>query len=455
MSNFLTSNFKRGLRQIKENPQLAYTLFVAIVIFFAFLFTSNNFLSIAKNAQDRLINVRAGSIQDVFAEFAVDHIDNSEKLSEKIKSIAENNKTIKEFKVISFEDEKKIIISSLKDSEVGEIDKEDSPFTLTIYNLATTDTKKSYTIEEIINGERFFKTSRAITDKNNNIIGLIYTKQSLSEADQMIAKGIRNSIIFLIVVLFIIMFLFFRHAKIIDYTVLYRRLEGINKMKDDFISMASHELRTPLTVIRGYADILKTSKEISKEDKKMAENIDMHSKRLGVLIDDILDISRIEQGRIKFNFEKFNPKNEIQETIEFLRYNIKEKGLKIHSKLEDSGIILADKDRLKQILVNILGNSVKYTKRGEINVEVSTDSKNLNIRVSDTGIGMNAEAQRGLFQKFYRIKSKETKDIIGTGLGLWITKKLVELMKGSISVESIKGVGTHIIISFPLINEKF
>ena len=105
--------------------------------------------------------------------------------------------------------------------------------------------------------------------------------------------------------------------------------------------------------------------------------------------------------------------------------------------------------------MNILGNSVKYTKRGEINVEVSTDSKNLNIRVSDTGIGMNAEAQRGLFQKFYRIKSKETKDIIGTGLGLWITKKLVELMKGSISVESIKGVGTHIIISFPLINEKF
>ena len=445
MFDFLISSFKKGLRQIKDNLQLAYTLFVAVIIFFAFLFISNNFFLIAKNAQDRLINVRIGSIQDVFSEFILEYINEPEELSEKIENVAKSNKTIEEFKVVIFEDNQKKIIASLDSSDVGK--QEEDNF---LYNIAIADPGQSFTIEETTKGKRFFRTIRIIEDEEGRIIGAINTKQSLSEADQIISRSITNGIITLVVVLFFIMILFFRHAKIIDYVSLYRRLESVNQMKDDFISMASHELRTPLTIIRGYAEILKTSKEIKEEEKNIANNIDIHSKRLGILIDDILDISRIEQGKIKFNLEKFNPKKEIEETIESLKYSAKEKELKLYSNFESLAIIFADRDRLRQILVNIIGNSIKYTKEGEIKIKTSTDNKNFYIRVSDTGMGMSAEEQKGLFQKFYRIKSKETESIMGTGLGLWITKELIQLMKGNISVESIKGVGTHMIISFPI-----
>lgn len=452
MIDFIKSGFKRGLKQTRDNPQLAYTLLTAVAIFFGFLFTSNNFLLIAKDAQDRLVNVRVGSMQDVLREFIPEYIDRPEELSEKIRGVARNNETIREFRVVVFQNGKRTIVSSLDEGEVGTLD-DNNEF---LYNLASAEVNHSLTAEEVIDGERIFKTVRAIVDTNGNVTGAVYTSQSLSMADRMISRGIGNGIVVLIVVLILVMILFFRHAKIIDYAVLYRRLKEINKIKDDFISIATHELRTPLTVIRGYVDMLQSSKGLDREDRKLLDNVDMHSKRLSLLIDDILSVPKIEQGKMEFYWETFDPGSEVEETVESLRHNAEEKGLSLVHRIDDSAPILADKNKVRQILINIIGNAIKYTKEGEIKAEVSVREDKVSIRVSDTGIGMSAEEQRGLFQKFYRIRSKETEDVTGTGLGLWITAKLVESMKGSISVESIKGVGTHFVISFPVAkrNEK-
>jgi len=445
MFNFLVSNFKQGIDKIKNNPQLAYTLFVALVIFFAFLYNSNKFVLIAKDAQDRLIDVRAGSIQEVFSQFVPEYIDQPEELSEKIKQISQDNETIVDFKVILFTEEGMLIKASLNQEEIGKIEEGQEP----LYNLAKIDTGSSFTVRKVVNNERFFRTVRAITDEKNNVLGVIYTKQTLSQADQIIARDIRNGIVVLFIILFFIMILFFRHAKIIDYAVLYRRLEQINRMKDDFISIASHELRTPLTVIRGYTEILQ-SLNLDEKGKTMADNIDLQSKRLSILINDILDIPKIEQGKMNLEIKKIDPAKEIEEVIKSLGYSAKEKNLKIFSEIQDSVLINADSNRLKQILINIIGNSIKYTEKGEVKVKLFKEDNKAVIRVSDTGIGMTAEEQRGLFQKFYRVHSQQTENIIGTGLGLWISAKMVELMKGSISVESIKDVGTHVVISFPI-----
>ncbi len=447
MFDFLTSNFKRGARQIRENPQLSYTLVTAAIIFLAFLFASNNFLLIARDAQERLVNVRIGSIHDVFSEFTPEYIDNPESLSEKITEISRKNETIHDFRIIVFQNGKRLVIASLDDNEIGSFD-ENNDF---LYNLSSAEVGYSFTAEETINGIRFFKTARAITDSEGIVIGSIYTKQSLSQADKMVSRGIRNGIVILVAVLVMVMMLFFRHAKVIDYTVLYRRLKDINKIKDDFISIATHELRTPLTVIRGYVDLLKSSKNADSEDRKLIENIDMHSKRLSLLIDDILSVPKIEQGKMDFHMEKFDPAKEVMETTRSLKHSAEEKGLKISCQIEDSAFIVADRNKLRQVLVNIIGNAIKYTKEGKVDVKLSIKDDNLNIRVSDTGIGMSAEEQKGLFQKFYRIRSRDTEDITGTGLGLWITLKLLEAMNGEISVESIKGVGTHVILTFPAI----
>ncbi len=448
--SLIRSGFKKGLERTRENPQLAYTLLTAVAIFFGFLFTSNNFLLIAKDAQDRLVNVRVGSMHDVLSEFIPEYLGRPDELSDKIREMSRRNETIREFRVVLFRDGERVIISSIDESEIGTIDEGDS----FLYGLAAAETDHSLTAETRVDGERFFKTVRAIVDADGAVIGAIYTSQSLSMADRMIERGIANGIMVLVIALILIMMLFFRHAKIIDYGVLYRRLEEINKIKDDFISIATHELRTPLTVIRGYIDMLKSSKKMGPEDRKLLESADMHSKRLSLLIDDILSVPKIEQGKMEFLWETFDPGKEVEETVESLRHGAEEKGLDISWWIEGSAPITADRNKLRQILVNIIGNAVKYTNKGSVKAEISLSEGRVAVRVSDTGIGMSAEEQKGLFQKFYRIRSKETENVTGTGLGLWITAKLVEAMKGSISVESIKGVGTHFVVSFPVAEER-
>jgi len=245
--------------------------------------------------------------------------------------------------------------------------------------------------------------------------------------------------------------LFFRHARIIDYTALYKKLKEVDQLKDDFVSMASHELRTPLTVIRGYAENLRESGPVNENQEISLKRIDIATKQLDDLVNDMLDVSRIEQGRMKVELQEINPIANISEIVEGFVSLAEAKGIKMKftHELQTDIKINIDPARFKQVLTNIIGNSVKYTKEGEIKINLKKIGEDLVIRVSDTGFGMSAEAQKNLFTKFYRIQTDETREVRGTGLGLWITKQIVEIMKGTITVESIEGVGSHFIISFP------
>jgi signal transduction histidine kinase len=217
--------------------------------------------------------------------------------------------------------------------------------------------------------------------------------------------------------------------------------------------MASHELRTPLSIIRGYVEFIQTAPNLTEETKGYATKIDVSARDLDLLVGDILDVNKIEQGRMSFKFEVINPFEIIDNIVSSLVLPAKDKGLLVSFNASDANKeakISVDRERLKQVLVNIIGNAVKYTKTGEVKVTQYVEDRKLYIRVSDTGVGMSADEQKRLFEKFYRIRTKETEDIRGTGLGLWITGQIIKEMKGSISVESIKGVGSHFIVSFPI-----
>jgi len=222
-------------------------------------------------------------------------------------------------------------------------------------------------------------------------------------------------------------------------------------MKDDFISMASHELRTPLTIIRGYADILAAAPGLSPKEKEMVGNIDRGVGQLDLLVTDMLDVARLEQGRMSFDMKPMNPAPTIEEIIQSFQPQAESRGLGLTSAIEGTGEILADRDRLRQVFVNLIGNAVKYSKKGEIKVRLYAEQGRLSVRVSDTGPGVSSEDQARLFQKFFRVKSEDTRGVGGTGLGLWISRQIVENMKGKLTVESIKGVGSHFIVSFPVI----
>jgi signal transduction histidine kinase len=461
MLSFLFESFKNGVKKISSNPQLIYTIIVAVLITGAFVFMAGRFIGIANDAQERLINVRIGSLQDAFVSFAGDKIEDSAYLNNKIQNIINTNETIKSFKVVIKKvtteptsgviSSNYVIIASNNKEEINKIDEGDS----FLYQIASSNTTNSMTAPFTQNGERFFKTVRAITDVNTNVLGIVVTTQTLSLADMAIQNSISNSRILLLIVIILILLLFFRHSRIIDYMDLYKKLKEVDQLKDDFISMASHELRTPLTIIRGYAEFISEAPELSPQTKSFATKIDISTKDLDSLVSDILDVSRIEQGRMIFKMEKINPSEMIEKIVTSFDISAKEKGLKLFfdkSKIDASQIINVDPNSLRQVMVNLIGNAVKYTIKGEIIVRQYIEKGRLYIRVIDTGLGMTEEERARLFEKFYRIRTKETEEIRGTGLGLWISAQMIKEMKGSISVESIKGVGSHFIVSFPITN---
>lgn len=459
MLKFITANLDAGIKKIKNNPQLIYTIVVAVIIAGAFIFMANRFIGIAIDAQERLINVRVGSIQDVFVSFAADRIDDREYLNNKISEVVIANKTIKNFKIVAKKSSADQIGGTSKDSYVTiassdaeEIGSDSSENFL--YSLAMSNPADSLTVKADDGTQRLFKTTRAIADHSGNIAGVAIITQTLSQADEIIQKNITNSIVLLVAIVFIVMLLFLRHARIIDYMDLYKKLREVDQLKDDFISMASHELRTPLSVIRGYADLIRTTPELTAAAKDYSVKIDSSAKELDYLVSDILDVSRIEQGRMSFKMEKINPAEIIEEVVSSFVFPAKEKGLNVSfdkSNMSGDRYIDADKNRLKQVIINLVGNAVKYTAKGEIKVSQYIENKKMRIDVADTGIGISAEERERLFGKFYRIKNKETESIGGTGLGLWITAQIIKGMNGDISVESIKGVGSHFIVSFSIV----
>ncbi len=233
----------------------------------------------------------------------------------------------------------------------------------------------------------------------------------------------------------------------------------LERSKDEFLSIASHELRTPLTSIKGntsmimqyYPDLLK-----DKNVSEMIQDVHASSVRLISIVNDFLDLSRLEQGKIVYRMQEVKADEIIEKVLYELKQTINNDDLHIeydHKTLDHLPTVWADPDRLKQILYNIVGNAVKFTEKGSINIGAQADDKSLKITVQDTGRGIPIEDQKLLFHKFQQTgKSLLTRDTTrGTGLGLYISKKNLEDMGGQIKLEhSESGVGSLFSAIIPL-----
>lgn len=449
MLRILTENLNRGVLFVKNNPQILYTIFLLIVIPLAFFFTGQKFLSVASENQDRLERNRIALMHDVFVGFAAPRLDDAEFLQDQIDGLIAQNETITSFRVVRIDEHIPIVVASMIPEEIGEnYSTEDF-----LLKLANAEKGSSVFSMEFDNDGRQWRALRSILDPEGEVLGYVTTNISMAHVDKIVEDNIRSAYLWLFVIIVLIFILLVRQAKIIDYAVLYRRLKEVDQLKDDFISMAAHELRTPLFVIRGYVELLEEISGLTDKDKENLRRIDVSAQQLNGLVGDILDVSRLQQGRMQFNYQNIDPNEVIGDVIATLRHRAEERGLALIYEARTLPHISVDPDRLRQVMVNIIGNSVKYTPFGHIEITVKEEAKDLVIRISDTGLGMSAEQQKNLFQKFYRVKTKETRDIPGTGLGLWITQKIVHEMSGEISVESIQGKGTDFIVSFPLATE--
>jgi len=229
----------------------------------------------------------------------------------------------------------------------------------------------------------------------------------------------------------------------------------IERLKSDFVAKVSHELRTPLVAMeQSLALILdKNTGPLSTDQEKFLDMASRNLKRLTSLINDLLDLSKLEAGKIQLVREPCSVDKVIEETISTLKSWADTKSIKLEKNIQQ-GLPHAniDSDRIVQVLMNLIGNAIKFTPaNGTIAVEASLqENKEIQIAVHDTGMGIPVEELPKVFDKFYQVRSSEKTDIKGTGVGLTITKEIVELHAGKIWVESEVGRGTRFIFTLPL-----
>ncbi len=228
--------------------------------------------------------------------------------------------------------------------------------------------------------------------------------------------------------------------------------EQSSLLKDQFVANVSHEIRTPLNAILSFSKLLERT-PLNERQKEFASSIHNGSKNLLTIINDILDFSKIEAGVLRVEKTPFNPRNVIDTVVHMFSYKAEEKKIAFDIKVSDEipEVIVGDASRLTQILVNLLGNAFKFTDKGKVLLDISmvqkgNDSVRLLFKVQDTGIGIPSAKLNKIFKRFGQVSTDSTRRFGGAGLGLTITKQLVELQKGSIQVESVFGEGSSFMI---------
>lgn len=442
--NRLTQYFREGLSFVSHNPQIVYTFVLLLIIPGLFIFSSQWFLNLAQENQERTERERIGMLQDVVSSFSQDALENPEKLQEFIDEFISQNPTVVELGIVRFEDGNYTILASRNHERVGKLDQSRAIH----YQTATLLPDRSFIFEVQGSDGRHWAAYRLLHEEAG-VRYFLVTDISMVAIDTVAQSNISIAYLVLFLLLLIVLAILIRQARIVDYASLYRKLKEIDEIKDDFISIAAHELRSPLTAIRGYSQILRDAAPLIPPQVQALDRIDISAEQLSTMIEDTLDVAKLQTGNMSFEYEVFKPKEVIENVLANLSSTAQTKGLQLLTHYESDSMLRADKKRLGQVLTNLVGNSLKYTKEGQVILEVSEESDHVVIAVRDTGIGISAEEQQRLFQKFYRVHRQETREIRGTGLGLWITKAMVEAMGGTIGVESMRDVGSRFYVLFP------
>jgi len=294
----------------------------------------------------------------------------------------------------------------------------------------------SSTLEKLETQETIRLTNK-LTDETTN--------KTANILSSLILTGVLIMFVFLIIVYFEI-----KKSEVLRKELIREKqnTEKLAKVKEEFLANMSHEIRTPMNVIMGFSEQLSKT-DLNNEQQKLLLNIKRSSNHLITVINEILDYSKIEAGIIALEKIPFEVKEIVDDVYESFKNIASKKGIKLSYKIDDAvaKTVIGDPVRLKQILLNLTGNAVKFTKEGSIQLMCKVWSgdegaQTLLFEVKDTGVGIPANSQEKIFDQFAQADSSVTRKYGGTGLGLTITKKLIEAQKGEIGVKSEEGKGS-------------
>jgi PAS domain S-box-containing protein len=281
-------------------------------------------------------------------------------------------------------------------------------------------------------GEIWVRTSKIpLHDKENNVVGILGMYEDISERKEA-ERAIHEA---------------------------REEAERANRAKNEFLSRMSHELRTPLNAILGFSQLLETrSQGFTPRQQQSIQQINKAGHHLLKLINEVLDITRVESGRMSQSLEPVQVQELLQESVAMMRPIAEGAGITVTGDISQwcQEYVLADRQRLRQILINLLSNAIKYNRSyGGIDISCTKEEDNaLQICVKDTGVGMTAEEMEQLFTPFERLHAANS-SIEGTGLGLALSQRLMATMGGSLWAHSIKGQGSSFFIKLPLVSPEF
>lgn len=443
MISKLISAVYTALVYVKNHPQILFALMLLIVIPLLFVYTGQQFLEVGKSNQDRLQKDRVGLMHDTLSSLLSATNFNVELTQQELDSIVSLNPDIVDYKILKKDGSNIVVLASLRKEDVG-----DDELNLDLYRNASLRVDESILFEEDIEGVRIWSAYRAIESEAGEMY-FIYTKLSLEQIDTLFSSRENDAYFSLLFVYLFVIALAYWHIRLTDYRYLYIKAQKANEMKDLFTNMIAHELRAPLTAIRGYAGLIE-EKTIDAEHKKYAQRVKESAERLITIVTDLLDVARIQSGKLSVESIECDVSLVVKTVVDELKISAQEKQITLL--LEGANIPLtaqADPKRLHQALTNLVSNAIKYTKEGTITLSLEDRHASVELRVKDTGMGISSDDQKKLFAPFFRVATQDVSKITGTGLGMWITKELIELMGAKIGVESIKGVGTHIVVTLP------
>jgi signal transduction histidine kinase len=236
-----------------------------------------------------------------------------------------------------------------------------------------------------------------------------------------------------------------------------RQLEIANRHKSQFLANMSHELRTPLNCINGFSEMLLANMfgELNAKQAEFLRDINTSGEHLLALINDVLDLSKIEAGRMELFLTSFDPGVTLDNTVMLIKERASRRGIAVNLTVDDRlDTWVGDERKIRQVILNLLSNAIKFTPEGgRIDVTATRESSAMVVAVSDTGIGIKREDQERIFAEFQQVGSDYTKKAEGTGLGLALSRKFVELHGGAIMVESAEGEGSTFTFRIPLVDK--
>lgn len=444
---------------IRKNPGIVSSLLLLVIIPAALYYNVKTTVDAFTTNIDEIVQSQVFAAEKMLGVFVIEYPEKAA-LQGKVDEVMQANADIEFIEITKGERDGYAPLASMT-REGRQISTETQKKMLELSSIAWAKNDEGIGFDSNDNGMRQWNVIKPLHAKTGEEIGLIRMAMSVGDADELSRRAQEQAYYVLFGVILLVIILIINHTRMFQYAVLFGKLQEIDKMKDDFISMAAHELKTPVVVMKGYAELLQQAAAKLTEEQRndRLKAIVSYADNLMSLIADILDVSRIEQGRLVLDMRDESPYATIKEVADTIKVSAEQKNLILvyeDKELSEPVTISTDTKRLRQILINLVGNSIKYTETGTIQVLTKVDKirKRFIIVVEDTGLGMSAEAQRSLFQKFYRVKTERTEHVAGTGLGLWITKAICEQMGGEISVESMEGVGSKFTVVFPLVEVK-